>query len=152
MNQTREALRQTDGTMKELVSSLDKLGAPMQKLGDLAGPMRGLGALEPAMGRLGTHLEGVETNLQRLERPLENMAAIVGPLESVSGLEEPLQEIASVGRDKGKVVAVSIGFLVAWIVATFFGVYLAFRVGMRRLRRDKRFAQRLRARANMRDG
>lgn len=146
LRQTDEALRQTDQTMNQLVESLDKLGAPMQKLGNLAAPMRNLSALEPSMQQLGSRMEGVETNLQRLERPLENVAGLIGPLQNVGGLEEPLQDIASVGRDKGKAMAVLSALLVAWIGATFVGVYFGFVVGLRRMRRrDKLLVRRLRA-------
>ena len=144
MDQTRDVLRQSDKTMKDLVSSLEKLHAPMQSLAALTGPMRNLSALEaplqnlaslpPQMERLGTRLEGVESNLQRLEKPLENLGSLPDSLDRVHELEKPLQAIASVGRDPKKIGIVAIGFLVAWIVATFVGVYGGFVLALRRQR------------------
>lgn len=145
MDQTQAVLRESDKTMKDLVTSLEKLHAPMNALGALTGPMRNLSALgaplqnlaalPPQMERLGTRLEGVETNLQRLETPLENLGTLPGSLDRVRELEKPLQMIANVGRDKNKIWMVVVGFLGTWIVATFAGVYGGFVVALRRKRR-----------------
>ncbi len=144
MDKTQAVLRQSDQTMKDLVSSLEKLHAPMQSLAALTGPMRNLGslavplqnlaALPPQMERLGTRLEGMETNLQRLEKPLENLGSLPGSLDRVRELEKPLQAIANVGRDKNRIAMVVTGLLVAWIVATFVGVYGGFVMALRRQR------------------
>jgi hypothetical protein len=132
MDQTRGALRQSDVTMQQLVSTLGSLRGPMEKLSGLSGPMRNLGALEPQMERLGTRLEGVEANLERLERPLENVAALQGPLEHVRALEKPLQTIANVAQDEKKLWTIGGGFLVAWAVAMFLAVYGGFVLALRR--------------------
>lgn len=132
MDQTRDVLRRSDVTMRELVSTLGALRGPMEKLGALQAPMRNLSALEPQIERLGTRLGGVETNLQRLERPLENVAALEGPLEHVRALEKPLQTIANVGQDRKKLWTLGGGLLVAWAATTFFAVYGGFVLAMRR--------------------
>lgn len=141
MDQTRDVLRRSEGTMGHLVKSLQSLHAPMEKLGSLYAPMNNLGSLATNVDQLGQRLQGVETNLQRLEQPLQNVAALEGPLVRIRALEKPLQTIASVGRDETKVWLVCLGVLAAWMAATAVGVYGGFGLAMRRRSRTERRAR-----------
>jgi hypothetical protein len=142
MDQTRDVLRQSEGAMGELGTSLQSLRAPMAKLGSLEGPLKNLGSLAtplenlgtlaPGIDQLGMRLQGVETNLQALEKPLANVAALEGPLDRVRELETPLKTIASVGSDRKALVVAGVIFIGAWTLATFLALYSGFVLAMRR--------------------
>lgn len=141
MDRTREVLQQSQRAMTELGSSLGSLRIPMEKLGALEAPLENLHTLRslaPEVERLGMRMQGVETNLQRLERPLANVAALDGPLDRVHELEKPLQTIAGLERHAHKVWPAILGVLAAWIGLTFFAIYGAFVMALRRYRNGKR--------------
>ncbi len=149
------------GPPMERVSSLS---APMKDVASLGPAMAELGA---GMSRLEAQMGSMEKGLARLERPMEDVAALHAPMDEVAKLEGTLARVAKLDESMGKVAALrgpmedvahlrtsmetmanfgqggpgvktAIGALAAWVGATFLGVYLGFRAGMRRLGPSRR--------------